>query len=174
MKLEKNVDKGKHKKSLWRMPVISCAASKLPWDQVKVPVHQEKERSGHTCFHIIYYHITSLSPPCSFDGIKGTRTHTHTHTHTHTRTHHTRTLPRNAHTTRARFPTVYLFAFSLETKLPRKVPWRPFKISGFIATSSNNIVTAQNKRDSHALISILFHISWNTGNTTIQKENWLH
>lgn len=68
-----------------------------------------------------------------------------------------------AYTTCPHFPTIYLFAFSLETKLPREVPRRPFKISGFIATSkANNTVTAQNKRDLHALISILFHISCNT------------
>lgn len=87
-----------------------------------------------TCFHITTT-SQNLSPsPDSFEQTRGAHTYTC-------------------------ILTMNLFAFSMETELPRKVPWRPLKIYSFTAISQAIIqYTFQNKRELHPFSSILFLI----------------
>lgn len=67
------------------MPVISCAASKLPGDQVKVPLYQEKEHSGRNVFpHYLPPHHKPLTHLTVLTELKAYTHKTHTHTQLHT------------------------------------------------------------------------------------------
>ena len=82
-------------------------------------------------------------------------------------------------TTHARVALLFICLLSSwKQNCQEKTPWRPFKISGFMVISKTIIQQLLKIRDLPPFSPILFlrnifHISHNTRDTIIKKENWL-